>query len=60
MKLFPSRRVLCTPDSHVAKLQAQVYHTRPPTTAIVNHAIGLEKLSANEQVFDSAQMAVSL
>ena len=30
------------------------------TTAIFDYAIGLEKLSANEQVFDDAQKAVSL
>ena len=32
----------------------------PSTTAIVDYAIGLEKLSANEQFFDDAQTAVSL
>ena len=42
------------------KLQAGVYDTLPPTTAVVDYATGLEKLSANEQVFDSAQTAVSL
>ena len=31
----------------------------PPTTATVDYAIGLEKLSANEQFFDDAQTAVS-
>ena len=30
-----------------------------PTTAIVDYAIGLEKLSANEQFFDDTQMAAS-
>ena len=29
--------------------QAQVYDILPPTTAVVHYAIGLEKLSANEQ-----------
>ena len=41
-------------------LQAQVCDNLPPTTAIVDYAIGLEKLSANEQLFDDAQLAVSL
>ena len=31
------------------KLQGLVYHILPPTTAIVDYAIGLENLSANEQ-----------
>ena len=43
-----------------SKLQALVYDILPPTTAIVDYAIGLEKLSANEQFFDDAQTAVSL
>ena len=34
--------------------------TPPSTTAIVDYAIGLKKLSANEQFFDDAQMAESL
>ena len=42
-------------DTGKHKLQALVYDILPPTTAI-----GLEKLSANEQFFDDAQMAVSL
>ena len=42
------------------KLPALVYDILPPTTAIVDYAIGLEKLSANEQFFDDAQKAVSL
>ena len=33
------------------KLQARVYDILPPTTAIVDYAVGLEKLSANEQFF---------
>ena len=33
------------------KLQALVHDILPPTTAIVDHAIGLEELSANEQFF---------
>ena len=41
------------------KLQALVYDILPPTTAIVDYATGLEKLSANKQFFDDAQMAVS-
>ena len=42
------------------KLQALVYDILPSTTAIADYAIGREKLSANEQFFDDAQMAVSL
>ena len=41
------------------KLQALVYGILPPTTAIADYAIGLDKLSANEQFFDDAQMAKS-
>ena len=44
----------------VSKLQVLVYDILPPTSAIVDYAIGLEKLSANEQFFDDAQTAVSL
>ena len=33
------------------KLQAGVYDILSPTTAIVDYAVGLEKLSANEQFF---------
>ena len=39
------------------KLQALVYNILPSTTAIVDYAIGLKKLSANEQFFDDAQTA---
>ena len=42
------------------KLQALVYDVLPPATVIVDYAIGLEKLSANEQFFDHAQTAVGL
>ena len=42
------------------KHQALVYDILPSTSAIVDNAIGLEKLSANEQFFDDAQTAVSL
>ena len=41
------------------KHQALIY-ILPHTTAIVDYAIGLEKLSANEQFFDDAQTAVSV
>ena len=41
------------------KLQALVYIFLP-TTAITDYAIGLEKLSANEQFFVGAQMEVPL
>ena len=43
-----------------AKFQALVYDIRPPTTAITDYAIGLEKLSANGQFFVGTQIAVSL
>ena len=33
------------------KLQALVYHILPPTTAIIDYAIGLEKLPATGQVY---------
>ena len=36
-----------------------VYDILPPTTAIADYAIGLEKLSANEEFFHDAQMAAS-
>ena len=51
-----------TARAHVAqcKLQALVYDTLPPTTAIVDYVIGLEKLSANQQFLGDAQTAVSL
>ena len=42
------------------KVQALVYNVLPPATAIVDYAIGLGKLSANEQFFVDAQMVVSL
>ena len=42
------------------KLQALVYDILPSATAIIDYAIGLEKLPANEQFFDDAQTAVSL
>ena len=42
-----------------AKLQVLVYDILPPATAIVDYAIGLEKLSACEQFFDDAQIAAS-
>ena len=47
-------------DTRGPKLQALVYDILPATTARVDYAIGLEKLSANEQLFDDAQTAVSL
>ena len=48
---------------HQHELQTLVDHTRPLTTDINDYAaIGLEKLSANEQFFDAALniMAISL
>ena len=37
-----------------------VYGILPPTAAIVDYAVGLRKLSANEQFFVGAQMVVRL
>ena len=34
-------------DTKYSKLQALVYDSLPPTSAIVDYAIGLQKLSAN-------------
>ena len=42
------------------KLQALVYDILPTTTVIVDYAIGLGKLSANQQFFGDAQTAVNL
>ena len=42
------------------KLQALVYNIFPSTTAIVDYAMGLEELSANEPFFNDDQTAVSL
>ena len=42
------------------KLQVWVYNNLSPTTAIIGDAIGFQKLSANEQFFVCAQMAVYL
>ena len=42
------------------KLQALVYNILPPNTALTDYAIGLQKLSDNEQFFGDAQTAVSL
>ena len=41
-------------------IQAPIYDILPPTTATVDYAIGLEKLSANGQFFVVVQMAASL
>ena len=45
--------------SHHCKLQALVYDILPPTTAITDYAIGLEKMSANGQFFVGAQRIAS-
>ena len=42
------------------KLQALVYDIHPPTIAITDFTIGLEKPSANGQFFIGAQMTVNL
>ena len=51
----------CTATRHMIrfKLQALVDVILPPTTAVIGYALGLERLSANEQFFVEAQMAVS-
>ena len=46
--------------THRHKLQALVYDILPSTTAVFSYAIGLRKLSANEQFFVGAQTMVSL
>ena len=42
------------------KLRALVYDSLSPPTVIVDYAIGLEKLSANEPFFDDVETAESL
>ena len=42
------------------RLQALIYDIHPPTTAIADYAIGLEKQSANGHFYNDAQTAVSL
>ena len=49
-----------TPVTSESELQALVYDILPPTSAIIDYAIGLQQLSANGQLLDGAQMAVSL
>ena len=44
----------------VDKLQAVMYDILPPTTAIIDYAAVLEKLSANGQLFTGVQMAISV
>ena len=40
------------------KLHALVYNIHPSTTAIVDYATGLEKLSANGHFYNDAQTAL--
>ena len=42
------------------KVQALVYDILSPTTAMIDYATGLKKLSSNKQFLVGAQMAVSL
>ena len=51
---------MCGAKAVGPKLQALVYDILSPATDVVDYAIGLEKLSSNEQFFDNAQTAVSL
>ena len=55
-----SRTQACDDDRLAYKLQALVYDILPSTTAIVDYAIGFEKMSANEQFFEDAHTAVGL
>ena len=57
-----SREFFCHPSASSVgfKLQAPVYNIPPPAAAIVDYAIGLGKLSANEQFFNVTEMALSL
>ena len=53
--LFKDGSSLLT-DTCVTKLKNfSVYDILPPTSAIANYAISLEKLSAKEQLFDVVQ-----
>jgi len=48
-------------DTCVTKLKNfSVHDILTPTSAIADYAIGLERLSANGQLFDDAETAVSL
>ena len=49
-----------SPVHSSSKLQALVYDIPPSTTAVFSYAIGLRKLSANEQFLVGAQTVVSL
>ena len=51
---------LVTPLKGHSKLQALVYDILPSTTTVFSYAIGLRKLSANEQFLVDAQTVVSL
>ena len=44
---------------HVYLLKSTGYDILPPTSATDDYVTGLEKLAANGQFFDDAQMAVS-
>ena len=44
----------------LVKFQALVYDILPPTTAVIDYALGRRQLSASEQFFVVAQVAVSL
>ena len=52
---IPQILIVAEKSDSLPKFQTLVYDILPPTTATVDYAIGLEKLSANEQFFDSAQ-----
>ena len=51
---------ICVGHTPCDKLQALVYDILPSTTAVFSYAIGLSKLSANEQFFVGARTVVSL
>ena len=58
--VLPSSHHKHTPRPIIPKLQALVYDILPPTNVITDYAIGLGKLSANEQFFVGAQIAERL
>ena len=58
--VLPSSLHKHTPRPIIPKLQAMVYDILPPTTVIIDYAIGLRKLSANGQFFVGAQIAERL
>ena len=50
----------CSRFTDGPELQALVDDILPPTSAIIDYVLGLDKLSANGQFFAGAHMAISL